>query len=118
MDTQKLKEGYYFGTIIDNKWWKRYKKSPYFASGNGSYNYDKNSFYFFKYPTQSPLIIDLNSINSIEIVKFFAGKWGANMPIIKINWLYDGLSLSSGFILTKDIKEAKEIIDRVLKLKS
>ena len=40
------KAGHYFGTEIDDKWWKRYKKGKMLARGKGFYWYDKKKFIF------------------------------------------------------------------------
>ena len=106
----KEKTGHYLGTEIDEKWWKRYKKSPFFARGNGTYHYDDKAFYFLKYLTNEPLSIPLNRIVDFKIGKWHAGRWGAGMPVLKIIWENDDLRLSSGFLLSKNREDIEKII--------
>jgi len=107
------KPGYYFGTVIDNKWWKRYKEDGFFARGNGHYSYDDKTFYFYKYPSDKPITIPLKDIDGFEIGKWHAGRWGAGMPVLKIIWKKGGLLLSSGFILSKNRDETEKLISEL-----
>jgi hypothetical protein len=35
-----MKQGHYFGTEIDGKWWRRYRESGYSARGSGELDID------------------------------------------------------------------------------
>ncbi len=110
-----MEKGYYFGTTIDGKWWKRYKKDGFFARGNGEYWMEETSFCFRKYLTKSPMKIYFKDIVDIKIGKWHAGEWGGGKPIIKIIWKRDDKVLSSGFLVKKNSDEfLKEIKKRLL----
>jgi len=113
---EQKKSGYYFGTEIDRKWWKRYKKEGFFSRGNGKYDYDEKAFYFYKYPSDKPIIIPLRKISEFEIGKWHAGKWGMGMPVLKIIWESDDLLLSSGFLLSKNRSDIENIISDLKRL--
>jgi len=104
---------YYFGTEIDRKWWKRYKKDNFFARGNGTFKYDKDAFYFYKYPSDTPIVIPLKDITNFNISKWHAGRWGGNLPILQIIWKKDNMLLSSGFILYDNEKDLRDFIDKL-----
>ena len=112
------KTGLYLGTEINEKWWKRYKKDKMFARGNGEYWYDNESFYFLRYLTKKPIKIPLKSITEFKIGKWHSGKWCLGYPILKIIWIKDGLKLSSGFLLSKNIDDIEKIISELKALKS
>ncbi len=107
------RKGLYVGTEINEKWWRRYKKDNLFARGNGIYWYDEKAFYFQRYLTEEPIIIPLKSIVEFKTGKWHAGIWGCGSPILKIVWTKDGLKLSSGFILSKNTEESKNIVSEL-----
>jgi hypothetical protein len=74
-DSCHQRKGHYLDTVINAKWWKRYKKDKLFARGNGNYGYDETSFYFLRYLTKQPIQIPLNRIIGFEIGKSHAGRW-------------------------------------------
>lgn len=92
-----MKSGYYYGTEIDGKWWKRYKKAFYFMRGNGEYWLDEKGIYFRRFMTQEPLMIPFNKIRDIKSGWFHAGRVGIGKTVTKIVWKNNGLLLSSGF---------------------
>lgn len=92
-----LKSGYYYGTEIDEKWWKRYKKPSYFMKGNGEYWLEENGIYFRRFMTQAPLMIPFDRIKDLKSGWFHAGKVGIGKIATKIIWENNGLLLSSGF---------------------
>lgn len=94
--------GKYFGTEIDSKWWKRYKKNNLFARGNGDFSYDEFSISFLRLLTVSPIIIELEKILEIKVGKWHCGQWGAGKPILKILWKQNNQLLSSGFSVSKE----------------
>ena len=52
-----MRKGNYFGTVIDGKWWKRYRASGYFARGNGEFWLDDTGVHFRKLLTKTPSTI-------------------------------------------------------------
>ena len=103
-------KGHYLGTIIDEKWWKRYKKDKLFARGNGKYWYDETTFYFLRYLTKQPIQIPLHNIIRFEIGKSHAGRWRFKQNVLKIIWEKDSLLLSSGFIVARDRPETEMVL--------
>jgi len=93
-------KGKYFGTEIDESWWKRYKKNKLLARGNGVFSYDENSIHFLRSLTTQPIVIEFERIKKLKIGKWHAGQRGAGKPIIKILWEKDNLMLNSGFSLS------------------
>ena len=98
------------GTEIDGKWWKRYKKDGFFARGNGQYGYNDKAFYFHKYLAKEPIVIPFKDMIGFEIGNWHAGKWGAGHPVLKIIWQKDTLTLSSGFLLSKNREKIEKMI--------
>ena len=109
-------KGNYLGTVIDEKWWKRYKKDKLFARGNGKYWYDRTAFYFLRYLTKQPIQIPLNKIVGFEIGKSHAGRWLFRQIVMKIQWQKDGMSLSSGFIVARDRQETEMVMAALKRL--
>jgi len=107
--------GYYFGTEINEKWWKRYTKDNLFARGTGEYWFDKKGVYFLRFLTVKPIFIPYDSITEIKTGKWHSGRWGQGHMVIKILWVKDSIKLSSGFILSKDKKKAQEILSELQK---
>lgn len=112
------KPGYYFGTEIGEKWWKRYTKNKMLARGNGRYWYDGDYFYFLRHLTNTPIAIPVKDIKDFKFGKWHAGKWGAGQQILKIIWLNENQMLSSGFILSKDKNETEKFISDLKNLDS
>ena len=108
--------GPYLGTVIDDKWWKRYKKNKLFARGNGKYWYDGDSFYFLRYLTKQPIHIPLSRIVRFEIGKSHAGRWLFRQNVLKLIWEKDGRLLSSGFIVAKDRQETEAVMGALKRL--
>ncbi len=92
-----LKSGYYYGTEIDEKWWKRCKESTFFMRGNGEYWIDKKGINFRRFMTQKPLFIPFSKIENMKSGWFHAGKAGIGKTVIKIIWKNNHKLLSSGF---------------------
>ena len=103
------KSGYYFGTEIDEKWWKRYRKKGYFARGLGNYFIDDNGIHFYRYLTKNPLTILFSDIKGIKAGKWHAGRWGHGHIVTKVVWNDSEKVLSSGFILGKNEEETVSI---------
>ena len=110
--------GHYLGTEIEGKWWKRYRKGPFFARGNGTFWYNNTAFYFLKYLTRRPLIIPLRTITSFHVGRWHAGRWCAGMPIFKITRVRNGQHLISGFLVTRNREEIQAIISDLKKVQA
>lgn len=108
--TEVRKVGHYFGTEIDEKWWKRYRKEKMFARGTGTYWYDQEAFYFLRYLTKTPIKIPFENVVGLKTGRWHAGQWGTGRAVIKIVWERNGLKLSSGFIVSKDKKETQRLM--------
>ena len=105
--------GHYLGTEVEGKWWKRYSKDGFFARGNGEYWYDDHAFYFLCYLTREPITIPFDKITALRVGTWHAGRWVWGKPIIKVLWVHQGQTLSSGFILSYDKREALRIFDEI-----
>jgi len=104
------KAGLYLGTEIEEKWWKRYKKDKLFARGNGKYWIDDQAFYFLRYFTKVPITIPFKNIIECKTGKWHSGKWGFGYPILKILWLKEDVTLSSGFLIHKNNEKIMDFI--------
>ncbi len=108
--------GKYFGTEINEKWWKRYTKDKMLARGNGTFSYNEQSISFLRQLTENPIDIKFEKIDELKIGKWHAGQWGAGRLIIKVIWEKDGQILSSGFSISKNHTEIEEIISELNKM--
>ena len=113
MQKREKREGYYFGTVVDGKWWKRYKKEGFFARGNGDYWLEEHDFCFRKFLSDKPIRISLQRIDEITTGKWHAGKWGGGLPVIKICWTEKGENLCAGFILANGVEECRRIVEKI-----
>lgn len=109
--------GKYFGTEIDEKWWKRYWNNKMLARGNGILSIDKKSIYFLRSLTKEPIQIEIEKIVDIKIGKWHAGQWGAGKPILKILWQTNGQLMSSGFSISKEFNEVLSELKKRIKIK-
>jgi hypothetical protein len=105
------RKGHYFGTEIDEKWWRRYTKKKLFARGTGEYWYDDDSFYFRRYLTRTPIVLHFRDITDLKTGHWHAGRWGGRHPIIKFIWQRDGLRLGSGFLLSKHDDVTEQLLN-------
>ena len=96
------KGGHYFGTVIDGKWWKRYRRAHMFARGKGTYWYDEDAFYFLRLLTKTPMRIPLGETTGFDIGQWHAGQWAGGKKVLKIVWEGEGRRLSSGFTVAGD----------------
>ena len=107
------RRGHYLGTEIEEKWWKRYTKEGFFARGNGEYWYDDKAFYFLRYLTQDPIVIPFDTVSTVKAGTWHAGKGGGGNLIVKLLWVHQRQSLSSGFILSHQKPEALRLLDEI-----
>jgi hypothetical protein len=104
------KRGHYLGTEIEGKWWRRYMRDGFWARGNGEYWYDEGAFYFRRYLTRDPLSIPLSRLREVQLGRWHAGRWAWGAPIVKLIWEHDGLSLISGFVLSREESQAQQMV--------
>lgn len=107
--------GYYFGTEISEKWWRRYRGNGFFARGNGEYWINPDGIYFLRKLTKVPISIPFECIKDIKIGGAHAGKWVPGITVLKIIWERDGKLLSSGFRMgwnRNDTMEIKRILEK------
>ena len=107
------RRGCYLGTEINEKWWKRYTKEGLFARGNGEYWYDDEAFYFLRDLTRDPIVIPFDKMDGLKVGTWHSGRWAWGNPIIKLLWVHQGQSLSSGFILSYQESEALMLLDEI-----
>ena len=103
-------EGKYFGTEIDQKWWRRYLKNKMLARGNGTFSFNEHAISFLRLLTKTPIVIEFSKVLDIKLGKWHAGQWGAGRPIIKILWENNGQLLSSGFSISAKSDELESIL--------
>ena len=102
--------GQYFGTEIDQKWWRRYFGEGFFVRGNGEYWFDEKGFFFQRYLAEKPLFIPFEEVCDILIGTWHSGRWNYGLPIVKILWNHRGMLLSSGFRLSLNEGESNRLI--------
>jgi hypothetical protein len=105
--------GYYAGTEVAGRWWWPYAKVPFFARGNGEYWYDEQSFQFRRYLTQNPLVIPFRCVSEVQVGRWHAGRWAWGAPMVKLIWEHDGRSLSSGFVLSRNESQARQVLEEI-----
>jgi hypothetical protein len=105
--------GYYLGTEIDEKWWKRYFKEGFFAQGRGEYWYDDIDFFFIRYLTSEPIEISFDKMSDLKVGAWHCGKWIFGYPIIKILWYHQGQLLSSGFAPSNKNEEVESFVNEI-----
>ena len=105
------KNGYYFGTEINGKWYRRYMKDGMLARGTGKYWFDEYGLSFLRMLTTNPIVIPFSSMYDVKLGKWHSGRWGQGYSVIKIFWKDNDMKLSSGFILSKHAPEALELVE-------
>ena len=108
--------GLYFGTEIDQKWWRRYFEEGFFIRGNGEYWFDEKGFYFQRYLTRKPLFIPFEKGYDLMLGAWHSGRWNYGLPIVKILWNHQGILLSSGFRLSFNKGETNRIVAELKEL--
>lgn len=112
-DKMLKRKGHYFGTEINEIWWKRYRRDKLFARGTGEYWYDDRVFCFRRYLTKAPIILSYTNIIELKTGHWHAGKWGGGRPILKIIWQQDDVRLSSGFLLSRHRDVHRKILQQL-----
>jgi hypothetical protein len=103
--------GWYLGTEIDAKWWKRYRKNGMFLRGRGEYWFNEQAFYFLRYLTQTPIVLPFSQLQGYETGTWHAGRWAWGMQIVKIIWEHQGTLLYSGFVLPHNKDQLLGLLD-------
>ena len=103
--------GYYFGTEINGKWYRRCNRDGLLARGRGKYWFDEKGVFFLRTMTKNPIMISYSDIYDIQTGSWHSGRWGQGHPVVKILWHENGISLSSGFIFTKNKIEVTNIVN-------
>lgn len=101
--------GAYLGTEVDGAWWRRYRRSGFFARGNGEFWYDGGGFHFRRYLTRRATTVPFEHVVDIEIGSRHAGRWCAGAPILKLVWECDDHRLSSGFVVSRHRDETEAL---------
>lgn len=108
-NAEKMK-GSYLGTEIDGKWWKRCVGYGLLARGSGTWGFEDECFFFLRYLTQKPIRIPFKSIRELKTGKWHSGRWCFGYPVMKIIWDKEGVILSSGFLVSKNIDDVSELM--------
>ena len=105
--------GKYYGTEINEKWWRRYTKDKMLARGNGTFSYDQDAISFLRMLTKVPIVIRFEEITGFKTGKWHSGQWGTGRPIIKVLWTRNNQSLSSGFSVAKSNDDIEKMISEL-----
>lgn len=105
--------GKYYGTEINEKWWKRYTKDKMLARGNGTFSYSHDTITFLRKLTDAPIEISFKEIMGFKTGKWHSGQWGAGRKIIKVIWKKDSQLYSSGFSIALSNNEIEIIISEL-----
>lgn len=99
------KRGNYVGTVIGDRWWRRYMANGFFARGNGSFELDAEGISFLRTLTRTPIRIPWGRTTGARLVTWHAGRWLLGRPILRVDWREGDLALASGFYLSADRAE-------------
>ena len=106
-----MKQGNYFGTEVDGKWWRRYRGAGFFARGNGELWIDEEGLHFCKTLTASPLTISWDEITAVRLAKWHAGRSALGRPVLKVEFQRDGRDLTAGFYLSRNWDEMGQLVE-------
>ena len=107
----KTKNGYYYGTT-KGKWWKRYTKDKWLLRGNSEMWVDGEGVHFRRYMTKEVMTIPADRILDVQVGNWHAGKW-AGVPVIKVLWGKDDLTLDSGFSISRSKEETGKWVQAI-----
>jgi hypothetical protein len=116
MTADRGERGHYFGTEIDAKWWKRYRRDGLFARGSGRFWFGDDAFYFRRFLTKEPIRILYDEIDAVSTGSWHAGQWGGGASVVKIHFLRGGLALSAGFTVSRDKQAASHFVEKLRSL--
>jgi len=107
-------KGKYYGTEINQKWWKRYTKDKMLARGDGVFSFNEDNITFLRKLTRVPIEIPFENIVGFKTGKWHAGQWGAGHAIIKVIWERGGSTLSSGFSIAAKNSAFDQILNDLI----
>ena len=110
------KTGYYAGTEIDGKWWRRYRHDGYLIRGNGEFWVDDKALVFRRYLVNPLIRIQFEQVDDIMIGMWHAGRWAMSKRMIKIRWTQNGQHLCAGFVLARNEEESRQLVRELSKL--
>lgn len=111
-ETAMRRPGHYLGTVVDGKWWKRYRKEGLFARGNGEWWLEGRSLCFRRLLTKVPIRVELDRLTTVETGTWHAGKWAAGRTVIKLTWKHEGLRLTAGFVLAGTVAGTAVLVEK------
>jgi len=109
----RLKKVYYYGTTKGKSWWRRYSGDGWLMRGAAELWIDDEGIHFKRLLTSSVQTIPFQDIQGIEFGKWHAGKW-TGVDIVKIIWQKDGMTLVSGFSLSKKKEETQKYVQMIM----
>lgn len=104
--------GHYLGTVVDGRWWKRWRRDGLFARGNGEWWMEGRVLCFRRLWTRTPIRIELGRVVAVETGAWHAGKWAGGRTVIKLVWEDEGSRLTAGFVLAADRQEVLDLAKR------
>lgn len=104
--------GHYLGTVVDGKWWKRYRRDGLFARGNGEWWLEGRMLCFRRLLTREPLRIDLDRLTAVETGTWHAGRWAGGRTVIQMTWEQDSPRLTAGFVLANSAEETLALVEQ------
>jgi len=113
MHAVEKRRGHYFGTEVDEKWWRRYTKDGFFARGMGEYWFDASALFFRRYLTDAPVVVPFGDVLDVKVGKWHSGRWAGGAPVVKIVWKKENDRLSSGFMLSSDARETERLVQEI-----
>jgi hypothetical protein len=105
--------GHYLGTIVDGKWWKRYRRDGLFARGNGEWWLEGRTLCFRRLLTREPIRINLDAVETAESGVWHAGRRSGGRTILKLTWEQEGARLTAGFVLAESEAESLELLKKL-----
>jgi hypothetical protein len=108
---EQKKRGNYFGTEVDHRWYRRFRKDGMFARGSGVFWLGEPGLFFLRTLTSGPIHIPWTEMTGARLGTWHAGKWAAGRPILKIEFRRHDLDLSAGFLLSTDWDRMRALAD-------
>ena len=106
--------GTYFGTEVDDAWWRRYLRRGFFARGLGELWLDDAGLHFRKAITNTLLSITWDEATGAELANWHCGRWALGRPVLKVHFQRSHKSLVAGFVLSPDWDEMQVFLNDLL----
>ncbi|GEM_PF-681779 len=113
MRSAETRRGHYLGTEIDEKWWRRYSRDGLLARGIGDFWVNALALFFRRYLTETPIVISFSDVLDVKLGKWHSGRWAGGAPVVKVVWKKADTLLSSGFVFSRDIREAEVLVQDI-----